>query len=95
MGSPERLLTATLNDGTEYTTGYLGWIEITGVSLNTIQKRSSARNVQLRNGKTPYTMRQVVGLDNLPNQRKKAEKVDLYQENKAVFDSFHRRRLVP
>ena len=95
MGSPERLITAKLNDGTEYTTTYDGWVAITGNTKVTIQKRCSARNMQIKNGKTPYTMRQVVGLDNLPNQRKKSEKVDLYQENKALFDSFHRRRLVP
>ena len=95
MGSPERLITATLNDGTEYTTTYLGWIAITGVTLVTIQKRCSARNMQIKNGKPPYTMRQVVGLDPLSRWTGRKEKVDLYQDHKELFDNFFKTRLVP
>jgi len=92
MGSPERLITATLNDGTEHTTTYEGWSKITGDLKITIQKRMSARNMQIKSGKQPYTMREVVGLDHL--QRWTGRK-QIKPDHSELFDSFHRRRLVP
>ena len=86
------VLTATYEDK-EHTLTYVEWSALTKHNINTIRKRVSKRNQQIKDGKQPYSFEEVVGAvqltAHLPAKRKPNTKIE------ELFNNFHRKRLVP
>jgi len=92
MPAHQIMVTAEYQNET-HTLNYIDWSALTGANMDTIRKRVSKRNQQIKDGKQPYSFEEVVGAvqltAHLPAKRKPNTKIE------ELFNNFHRKRLVP